>query len=318
MTKPAVRVGDPTAHGTPLGPSPGAQMPPAVIIENKPAFRTVVDFHTCPMPIAPPAPAPHAAEACYKGSFSVLINNQMAMRMGDMLMGPGPPNSVVVGALRTFIGDIAMGLLDPNNIAEFCADMRRLANDWPTLNPQQRRQRLGAAVNKQLVKSGTPKVKVKPKDFGGSGRLGELDFQTWQLDIDKNLLNSPTLAGNCATLANTAYHEARHAEQWSHMARTQAATPGMTAAQISANLFVPPGVAASAMAKPLAAGSSSAAVMGQAMHRSVYGGMRPYRDAVLTNLAATPQPPNTYQQYRSLPEEQDAWETGDATGGCGC
>ncbi|NYT10293.1 MAG: hypothetical protein GKC09_10240, partial [Methanosarcinales archaeon] len=43
---PAARVGDLTAHGTPLGPGPGSTN---VVIGGMPAWRAASDFHSCPL-----------------------------------------------------------------------------------------------------------------------------------------------------------------------------------------------------------------------------------------------------------------------------
>jgi hypothetical protein len=53
-------------------------------------------------------------------------------------------------------------------------------------------------------------------------------------------------------------------------------------------------------------------MFGEAMNRSVYGSRGSYRNTALTS--------GTYSEYRALPEEVDAWATGDAaegSGGCG-
>lgn len=99
-----------------LGPGAGS---PTVQINNKPAWRANVDQHACTLPIAPPAPAPHGPEICTMGSMSVLINNQMAVRQGDILVAAGPPNPVLVGFPTVLIGDEPFGLEDPANTIQF-------------------------------------------------------------------------------------------------------------------------------------------------------------------------------------------------------
>ena len=66
MGQPAARVGDPTSHGTPLGPGPGA---PTVLIGGKPAWRAGSDTHVCPLVRRRPsrmsaASSPRAARRC--------------------------------------------------------------------------------------------------------------------------------------------------------------------------------------------------------------------------------------------------------------
>lgn len=320
MSKPAARVGDPTQHlAVPLAPGPGAAAGGAVMIEHAPAWRALVDVHVCPMPIAPPSPAPHAAEKCVAGSFSVLINLQMAVRAGDNLIGLGPPNVVVRGATSVLIGDLPFGLLDASNTKEFCAEFAKIKKDWDKMTPDQRRAALATAANRQLGKSGVPPVGINSVPFAQATRRGELNFQTWSLDINSSLLGRSTLtSAEARGLANTVYHESRHAEQWFSMARVQAAAPGASAGQLAAATGMPPSVVTSAMRSPLRLNESPQAVFGAAMNRSVYGADGNYRNDVLRRLSSSSRTQTTYDQYRALPEEADAWKTGDATDGCGC
>lgn len=312
MSKPAARVGDPTSHlFNPLVPGPGASIPPKVVlIEGKPAWRAVTDTCVCPVPISPPAPAPHGPEKCYLGSFGVLINGQMAVRMGDMVVGPpGPPNNIVFGATTVLIGDVAFGLADPANIAAFCKGFKALMAKWDTLTPQEREKELENLINNSLAQSSTPSVGVNSANLS-AGTNGQLDFTNWNLDINSNMLNSSLTPQQGSQLANTVYHEARHAEQWFAIAQRQAAgTPVPSAAQLSSSMHIPQPVAQQAVNNPLPSGTPQG-TFGDAMHRSIYGNRASYRNQVLNNIQTQ------YDEYRALPEEIDAWEIGDATQGC--
>src|SRR5690242_10660261 len=103
MPKPAARVLDLTTHLAPAMPGTGS---PNVFIGGQPAWRTMIDIHTCAIPIAPPFPAPHGPEICYLGSTTVLVNFQMACRMLDILQGLGPPNPFMIGMVTVEIGDV--------------------------------------------------------------------------------------------------------------------------------------------------------------------------------------------------------------------
>jgi uncharacterized Zn-binding protein involved in type VI secretion len=94
----AARVGDMTAHGTPLGPGPGSL---DVLIGGMPAWRAAADFHACPLVSGV---VPHAGGVVTIGSATVLINNLPAARLGDMIVETGPPNSIVVGCPTVIIG----------------------------------------------------------------------------------------------------------------------------------------------------------------------------------------------------------------------
>ena len=95
----AARVGDQTAHGTPLAPGPGSTN---VLIGGTPAWRATADFHTCPLVTGT---VPHVGGMVAMGSTTVLINNLPAARQGDMIAeSGGPPNSIVMGCPTVIIG----------------------------------------------------------------------------------------------------------------------------------------------------------------------------------------------------------------------
>jgi uncharacterized Zn-binding protein involved in type VI secretion len=83
------------------------------------AWRVNDDTHLCAIPIAPPAPAPHADEKCVLGSMTVMINKKMACRMGDMLIGKGPPSAFAKGEMSVLIGDIPFGLASQSSIDDY-------------------------------------------------------------------------------------------------------------------------------------------------------------------------------------------------------
>lgn len=102
--KPAARIMDPTAHGKPLGPGPGS---PNVLIGNRPAWRAVMDQHACP---AVSTSGPDGVGSVLMGSPTVLINNQMACRQGDIIvekpgLAMGPMNPIVMGCPTVLIGE---------------------------------------------------------------------------------------------------------------------------------------------------------------------------------------------------------------------
>jgi uncharacterized Zn-binding protein involved in type VI secretion len=89
---PAARVGDQTSHGTPLGPGPGSAN---VLIEGKPAWRSVSDFHVCSQMTGN---VPHQGGRVALGSTSIMINNLPAARQGDAIIESAPPNTIIGGA----------------------------------------------------------------------------------------------------------------------------------------------------------------------------------------------------------------------------
>ena len=97
MGLPAARIGDPTSHGTPLGPGPGS---PTVLIGGRPAWRAVADFHACPLFNGP---SPHVGGVVTPGSPTVLIGGMPAARQGDVV-AEGPPNAILLGEVTVLIG----------------------------------------------------------------------------------------------------------------------------------------------------------------------------------------------------------------------
>lgn len=96
---PAARIGDLTAHGTPLAPGPGS---PTVLIEGQPAWGAEVDLHACPLVTGV---VPHVGGVVEVGSITVLIDGFPAARMGDVIAEVGPPNAIAQGAPTVMIGD---------------------------------------------------------------------------------------------------------------------------------------------------------------------------------------------------------------------
>ena len=98
MSKPAARMGDPTAHGGVV--LAGA---PTVLIGGAPAAR-MGDMHTCPLVTPGTPPIPHVGGPITLGSATVLIGGQPAARMGDMATCTGPPDTVLSGCPTVLIG----------------------------------------------------------------------------------------------------------------------------------------------------------------------------------------------------------------------
>ena len=95
MSKPAARMGDPTAHGGTI-----VLGMPTVLIGGKPAAR-MTDMHVCPMVTGV---VPHVGGPIALGSATVLIGGLPAARMGDMATCVGPPDTIVMGAPNVLIG----------------------------------------------------------------------------------------------------------------------------------------------------------------------------------------------------------------------
>ena len=98
MGQPAARMNDPTSHGKPLSPGPGAAN---VLIGGMPAWRVALDFHACPLITVL---IPHVGGVVMKGSTSVKIAGSFAARQGDQVVEVGPPNAIAMGEPTVLIG----------------------------------------------------------------------------------------------------------------------------------------------------------------------------------------------------------------------
>lgn len=98
MGLPAARVGDQTAHGTPLAPGPGCL---TVLIGGQPAWRAGSDFHACPLVNGV---QPHVGGVVAVGSMTVLIGGLPAARATDQVVEAGGPNPIAQGAPTVSIG----------------------------------------------------------------------------------------------------------------------------------------------------------------------------------------------------------------------
>jgi len=98
MSKPAARMGDPTAHGGVI-----VAGYPTVLIGGQPAAR-LGDMHVCPMVTPGTPPIPHVGGPVNLGSATVLIGGQPAARLGDMAVCTGPPDTIASGCPTVLIG----------------------------------------------------------------------------------------------------------------------------------------------------------------------------------------------------------------------
>ena len=98
MGMPAARLGDMTAHGSPLAPGIGS---PNVLIGNRPAWRALADFHACPIV---KVLVPDVGGVVVKGSMTVLINSLPAARVADMIVEATSVNAIVLGEFTVLIG----------------------------------------------------------------------------------------------------------------------------------------------------------------------------------------------------------------------
>ncbi len=106
---PAARVTDSTTHAAvPLAPGPGSSN---VLIGYLPPWRAMIDQHACP---AVSISGADGVGSVIMGSPTVLINNMMACRLGDIVvekpgLAMGPMNPIIMGEMTVIIGEVGMG-----------------------------------------------------------------------------------------------------------------------------------------------------------------------------------------------------------------
>ena len=291
--EPAARVGDEVDHlAAPASPGVGSTN---VSVNDKPAWRAHLDTHDC----EDTKPIAHVCEIAQFGSHTVLINDEMAIRRGDFLLGSQLPNEVLVGSPDVSIGNPLNGLAAL--IAGYCAEFCALMKNWTNLTRDEQIAALKKLTNDQLEKIGVPAIDFELVEEGLSGSFSMWD---WKMNVGPGLVPARALtAAERSELSKTLLHEARHAEQAWIMGRDLAVDNDAGAIQSSTGL--PEDIANAVATQPLAS------AFGKTKFRSLFGDWRSYRQQVFADRRAGVA--GSYERYRTLPEEHDAWEVDDLT-----
>jgi hypothetical protein len=196
------------------------------------------------------------------------------------------------------------GIQEPANIEQYVREVWGEANSC--MNPDDRANAVVAHVNEQLTAVGVPNVGWH---FDSSkGVNAAFDFQTWNMALGDTPYHMD-VADNAtpeqqAWQVSSVYHEARHAEQWFRMARERIGL-GATAEQAAHAMHIPIEIAQWAALNPITQCDASQ-YEAEEWYQSVYGSGAPHRATTLHDVQGH------YQDYRNLPEEHDAWATGDS------
>lgn len=194
----------------------------------------------------------------------------------------------------------AHGLATQEVEEEFAQDY--LGVDWSSLkSADERGGKMVELINKQLKAAGVPECAYRVEDLGEDS--GQFDFTDWNILVGNDFLSKPKLTTRQLNdFANTVIHEARHAEQWFNMAQKMAGE-GKKAKEIQNEMGIPARIAKAAAANPIGKQTVKFAVA-KNWYESVYGSGSDHRDKALGD-------DGTYEDYRNLPEEHDAWRVGD-------
>lgn len=226
--------------------------------------------------------------------------------------------STVLTSGRTFKSSTTTSrtMTDDDLVTLFTDRVKTLwtAPNWNGKSPKQRGEALIAAVAAVHTACNVPNVTPDVKALA-PGYHGFFDMSNWAIQLHEDLFNFPFIPGNRQKLidvSETVYHEARHCEQWFHMARYFAL--GKTAVDVAQSIGIPQGIADQALARRMTS-DDKMHTLTEGWYESVYGTVD--REITLTALGMRRQVATvnmgdfharTYQAYSGdLAEEVDAW-----------
>lgn len=195
--------------------------------------------------------------------------------------GEGSKDSKAAGAGASGKLPSTTGIASRVSMSRFVTAAKQVEATWPDKTVEERAEALGDAAAAELTAIDVPPTTTEVQDLGS--KSGQLDFKNWVLELNEKEYDKPAVSsGEMSGLANVAYHEARHGEQWHRMARILAGRR-MTAQQIAAQMGIDEGVAEDAADKPLDE-KGAEGMEGKAWYESVYGAKSAQRSAVLNAL----------------------------------
>jgi uncharacterized Zn-binding protein involved in type VI secretion len=198
---PAARVTDLTSHGSPLVPGIGSIN---VLIGSLPAWRTLMDFHACPIV---KGVVPDVGGMVMMGSPTVLINDMMSCRVGDMVVEiPGGPNPIVMGCMNVMIGVAGMAgvvIVPPDFVGPLAPNQMRQSDYDAALATLERIAR----GDSQIKIDGTPLY--KGQTLAALARL-------MSRPTGRGLVNDLDKAPHTTTIHTTAGGNSENATNWNN------------------------------------------------------------------------------------------------------
>jgi YD repeat-containing protein len=206
--------------------------------------------------------------------------------------------------------DFQVGLDMDSRAADYAKSAKDLYDRWRSLTPTQRQAQFQGIINSQLQISGIPALSFN--QVTDSADAGVYDVGNHTIGLDLAVFNQRRISlSDFQALANTIYHEARHAEQYFrimefHAGRgLPATTMWLEVGQAPAAVLVR--AAYNRPINPDSALGRRIAPFFEAIQHSYFGPGDAVRDNVLSHLDSGGR--RVYVQYRNLPEELDAWRT---------
>jgi hypothetical protein len=237
---------------------------------------------------AAPQTAARAVEAAAEGSAVNKISEHEG-NAADVMTEVGAkktgatsyPSAIGTGSATTGWKPAAQhqGLGRGRAIRGYQRELGQMESKWSAMAVSQRTQHLTDVINGSLRRVGVHEVTVQSAALS-EGTHGKFIFQEWQVQINETVLHSPTLtAKQFQDLANTLYHEARHAEQWFHIAG-YLALQGLDATGIEQLTYMKPNPVLAAMRNARKMSKQQIADA-KAYTENIYGEKSGYRNATL-------------------------------------
>jgi hypothetical protein len=165
------------------------------------------------------------------------------------------------------------GLASEVSIGHFAEAAKALEKEqnWRPFSPHERAHKLVQAANTQLKAAGALEIEFKFDSALSSANPGQFFHEEWAMHLFRAPFVAKKLDGKtAASLVDTVYHEARHAEQNFRIARLLAGQQGMTIEKIQKQTSIARRAIEVASKNPLAADDPQSK-QAQAMFDDKYG-----------------------------------------------
>jgi hypothetical protein len=244
------------------------------------------------------------------------IDEEM-MRGGQMLANTGrtalrrhrvAPSATATGNTMT---DDAM-------VSAFADRIRALWNapSWNSMTNRQCGEAIINAVSGVHTSCGVPNVAPDVKVLD-PGLNGVFDFGPWTIELSESLVDfnyNPAYLTHVVDVAETVYHEARHCEQWFHMARYHAL--GKSAVEVQRDLGIQSLPICDEAKRRQMTHDDRMIALTKGWYESVYGTEERAFTYAALNLRRRDESRDTMNNFHArthqsysggLPEEADAW-----------
>jgi|SRR5579864_4164895 len=198
---PAARLSDPTTHGSPLAPGIGSSN---VFIGDMPAWRTLVDFHACPIV---KGVVPDIGGMVLMGSPTVLINDMMSCRLGDIVVEiPGGPNPIIMGCPTVIIGVAGMAgvVIVPDSFVGPLALNQMRQSDYDA-----------ALATLERIAKGDSQIKIQGSALYKGQALAAL-ARLMSRPMGRDLVNDLDKGAHATTIRSTAGGNSENAANWNN------------------------------------------------------------------------------------------------------